>query len=480
MNDFNEPLVSNALSAEETSAQAESVIIRKAEPLFGASRNFTGPLSATMWAKIQKMNSAYPDTFNWGIYDEIYNRFGDEQPRGGVLFKTNLKLANHHSTCNKCHYAFEIDSYGRGCIHNCVFCYAKDQLSAHGFWNRPMPFPVDLSEVRKIFYTVFETNKPHKWRDVLEKRIPLRIGSMSDSFMWMDKKYKVTQELLKILSFYNYPHIIFTRSDLVADDEYLKLLKKDLVSIQFSISGGNEYLTRLIEPGAPSVSKRLKALSKLADAGFWTTVRINPMFPIHPDGYYSDPKYVIERFGSLEKAPKLELFDWDFVQQLKEAKVPSLLAGFVRLSPKAINSLSSATGVDIKSFFRPELLKGLGDKKYSDPEIAYYYKKLQNECSKNGIRFSTCYIGNGEKDYYQYQEHWANKSDCCDAKGNVSSFQNSSQSIPWSTRIKHAPSKENALLSQDQEQAMEIKYAAVTPGLRTQLKLVSHEKKDQF
>jgi DNA repair photolyase len=456
----------------------------KAEPtitsLFSSDRHFSGPISGAMWEKLQKMNSAYPDTFNWGIYDEIYNRFGEKQPRGGVTFKTNLKIANHHSTCSKCHYAFEIDSYGRGCVHNCVFCYAKDQLSTHGFWNRPMPFPVDLSEVRKIFFTVFETNKPSKWREILENRVPLRLGSMSDSFMWMDKKYKITQELLKILDFYNYPHIIFTRSDLVADDEYLKILNRDLVSIQFSISGGNEYLTRLIEPGAPSVSKRLKALCKLADEGYWTTVRINPMFPIYPDGYYTDPKSIIERFGSEESAPKLELFDWSFIQQLKEAKVPSLLAGFVRLSSKAINSLSSATGVDIKSFYKAEFLKGSGDKKYSDPEIAYYYKKLQNECSKNGIRFNTCYIGNGEKDYYQYQDLWSNKTDCCDAKGNVASFKKSSQSIPWSTRIKHSPNKEDALNSQKQEQEMEIKFSSITPGLRTNLKLVGNEQKKEI
>ena len=33
---------------------------------------------------------------------------------------------------------------------------------------------------------------------------------MSDAFMWMDKKYRVTLELLKILRFYHYPYLIFT------------------------------------------------------------------------------------------------------------------------------------------------------------------------------------------------------------------------------------------------------------------------------
>ena len=107
----------------------------------------------------------------------------------------------------------------------------------------------------------------------------------------------------------------------------------------------------------------------------------------------------------------------------------------MRLSPKAINSMSKSTGVNMKSFFLEENLKGRGDKKYSDPEIAKYYQIFKKACDDNGMRFSTCYIGNGEKDFYQYQDMWTNKKDCCDAIGNVKSFINTSQQIPWETRI---------------------------------------------
>jgi len=419
-----------------------------------------GPIEQKMRLSLDKMkDSKYPDTFDWSMYDKIAARYGDEQPRGSVVFNQTLKLVNYHTSCSKCHQAFELDTYGRGCIHNCVYCYAKDTLTVHGYWNRPMPFPVNMAEVRKHFYTVFETNKPSKWREILEKRIPLRIGSMSDSFMWMDRKYKVTQELLKILDFYKYPHIIFTRSDLVAHDDYLKLLNRDLVSVQMSICGGNQKLTDLIEPGAPDVPSRLKALKTLNEEGFWTTVRINPLFPTHPDGYFTDQESIKQRFGSRENCPTFELFDWEFISQLKEAKVPSLLAGFVRLSSQAVNNMTKETGIDFKSFFKPELLKEKGDKRYSDSEIAFYYKKMQIECAKNGIRFNTCYIGNGEKDYYQYQHLWDNRKDCCDAVGNVKAFTTTSQVVPWETRMKHAPCKDVALKSIESEKAMEEEYS---------------------
>jgi DNA repair photolyase len=405
------------------------------------ARSFNGPISGPMWKKVSSLNSSYPDTFDYGVYDKLYDYFGDNQPWRGVVFKTTFKLVNYHTSCTQCHYAFEIDTYGRGCIHDCVYCYAKEALSQHGFWNRPMPFPVDLSEVRKILYTVFETDKTSKWRSVLERRTPLRIGSMSDSFMRMDKKYGISKELLRLLSFYDYPYIVFTRGDVIADDDYLSLLRKDLASIQFSISGENERLTRLLEPAAPSVAKRLGALKTLADAGLWTSVRINPLFPKYPDGYFTNRKAIIERFGSKEAIPTLNLLDIDnletFFGQLKDARVPSIVVGFVRLSSTAIKAMSKSLGTDVSLFFSPENLQIKGDKKYSDSEIAFYYKKIQSAAETSGIRFNTCYIGNGEKDYYQYQNLWSNKADCCDARGNVQKFLSSSQEIPWDVREKH-------------------------------------------
>lgn len=417
------------------------------------STRIIGPIEAEMRQTIGKLvGCRYPDHFDWSVYDKLAAKFS-ETPRGGVVFNTTFKLVNHHTSCNKCHYAFEIDSYGRGCFHNCVYCYAKDQLTSHGFWNRPQPFPVNLATIRKVFYTVFETDKSNTWRSIMERRIPIRVGSMSDSFMWLDTKYGVTKELLKIFKFYKYPYIIFTRSDLVAHDDYLALLDKKLCSVQFSIAGNNNRFTRIIEPGAPSYDRRLKALRKLADAGFWTTVRINPLFPKYPDGYYTDSLSIADRFGDRKKCPTLPFYDDQFIGELADAGVPSVLAGFVRLSNTAINNLSKVSGVDVKSFYKPELYEARGDKRYSDTEIAHYYRMLLRDCQQHKIRFNTCYIGNGIKDYFQYQDLWSNKGDCCDAQGQVQAFRGATcQDIPWSERRRHAPCKTDA----DQSQKMEV------------------------
>jgi hypothetical protein len=220
------------------------------------------PVYDALVAEAEKLDSLskYKCEFDYAAYKGLELRYLDKPIRGGITLKTAFRLVNSHATCQQCLYAFEIDTYGRGCIHECVYCYAKAELTVHGYWNTPIPVPVDLNEIRKVFYTVFETDKKNKWREVLEKRIPLRIGSMSDSFMWMDQKYKVTQELLKILKHYNYPYIIFTRSDLVAHDDYIKLLDPKIGAVQFSMSSINDELIKKIEPGAPSAKRRLKAL----------------------------------------------------------------------------------------------------------------------------------------------------------------------------------------------------------------------------
>ena len=114
---------------------------------------------------------------------------------------------------------------------------------------------------------------------------------MSDSFMFMDKKYGVTKEFLRILSHYKYPYVIFTRSDLISHDDYLELIDKRFAAIQISISSTNDELNKRIEPGAPSAQRRMRALERINKHGFWTTVRMNPFFPIRPDGYFTNPNF---------------------------------------------------------------------------------------------------------------------------------------------------------------------------------------------
>ena len=382
--------------------------------------------------------SKYKSEFDYSAYKSLELRYKDKPIRGGITLKTAFRLVNSHATCQQCLYAFEIDTYGRGCIHECVYCYAKAELTVHGYWNNPIPVPVDINEIRKVFYTVFETDKKSKWREVLEKRIPIRIGSMSDSFMWMDQKYKVTQELLKILKHYNYPYIVFTRSDLVAHDEYLKLLDPKIGSVQFSMSSVNDEMIKKIEPGAPSAKRRLKALQKLNENGIWTTVRINPLFPIYPDGYFTDPN-----FKWAGEVPKFAYSSFEMIDALAEHKVPAVLAGFVRLSSFAVNNIERTSGINLRDFYRKDIVnKSKRDFHFTDREIRYYYEQIKARCQAKAMEFTTCYIGNGEDHFWKDQDLWSNKKDCCNVKSKVAAFKTDARELPFQTRLKYTNHKD--------------------------------------
>lgn len=411
---------------------------RKAIPTLPIEDNL--PISKKILLEADKLNklSKYRSQFDYSVYLDLEKRFSKDPIRGGFVFKSPFKIVNSHSTCQQCLYAFEIDTYGRGCSFNCAYCYARAELTVHGYWNNPIPVPVDINEIRKIFYTVFETDKKNRYRSVFERRIPLRIGSMSDSFMLSDNKYGVTKELLRILNFYRYPFIVFTRSDLVSHTEYLELLNPKLASVQMSISSTNEELNKKLEPGAPSALRRLLALQRLAEAGIWTTVRVNPLFPMYPDGYFTDPNFSWDG-----EVPKFEYSSFGMVKTFAEYKVPSILVGFTRLSAIALNNIQKATGIDLRVFYkRDTVYKSRRDWHYSSSEMRHYYEVFQRECKNYGIQFTTCYIGNGEDAFWEHQDLWSNKKDCCNAKDRVDAFKADSRQIPFSERLKFTNHKE--------------------------------------
>jgi len=100
-----------------------------------------------------------------------------------------------------------------------------------------------------------------------------------DPFIWSDAKYSISKNLL--LKHKGKPLTINTRSDLIAHDDYMDALditnhKINMHILSAQDQGNDLYkATRHLEPGAPSLGRRLKAIKKLADAGFKVTVMVD-------------------------------------------------------------------------------------------------------------------------------------------------------------------------------------------------------------
>jgi hypothetical protein len=106
-------------------------------------------------------------------------------------------------------------------------------------------------------------------KGVLGKEVP---KGGSDPFMWMDTRYGVTRKLLEKNK--DAPLTINTRSDLIAHDDYMKLLNKSKHKINIHLLGDLDVsrLSSFMEPGAPSIRRRLDAAKKLQEAGFDVTI----------------------------------------------------------------------------------------------------------------------------------------------------------------------------------------------------------------
>ena len=171
---------------------------------------------------------------------------------------------------NKCHYPTRLDTYGCGCLHDCKYCYAKSLLDFRKMWIPTNPSVADINKIKRKIAK-------------LPKDVPaIRLGGMTDCFQSIEKVHRVTYETIKTLNENRIPYLIVTKSAIVADDEYVEILDKDLAHIQITVTTTDDELSKTYEK-ASAPSKRIKAIEKLHAAGFDVALRLSPYIPEYVD-----------------------------------------------------------------------------------------------------------------------------------------------------------------------------------------------------
>lgn len=169
---------------------------------------------------------------------------------------------------NKCHYPTRLDTYGCGCQHDCSYCYAKSLLDFRNLWDSKNPSVANIDKIRAKIKS-------------LSDDIPvIRLGGMTDCFQPIEKSQKVTYETVKALNEKKQEYLIVTKSDMVADDDYIAILDRNLAHIQITITVFNDDLYKKLDFEKATVpSKRIKAVEKLYKLGFDVQVRLSPFIP---------------------------------------------------------------------------------------------------------------------------------------------------------------------------------------------------------
>lgn len=347
--------------------------------------------------------------------------------------ENGIQLINRFSGCENCHTGFQFDTYLEGCTHDCLYCYAKKSGEDSNKWNNPSPKPVDLTYLWYQLYLTFEEKSSNHFLNIfLEKKVPIRIGSLSDAFIPIERRLKITYELIKILNYYHYPYLFVTRSSLISKEEYLEILDPKLASVHISIPSLDEEKTRSLEPGAPSPRERLQTLKILKSNNIWVTARINPLFPSFSDEYLT----LGNRWD--EDRAEFKFFSLDLISEIAKTGCTSILAGFVTLDKGTLDEVSRL----LKFPFRTLMTNSVGTEafKFGQEEIRKYYVLISEQCKKYGIDFSTCYLGQNDEQFYSNQDLWSNTKDCCNSVDKVEGHKSTMLSI---SRFKYIDSDQS-------------------------------------
>lgn len=164
-----------------------------------------------------------------------------------------------------------------GCLFGCSYCYAA-QIAR---WKHPGEEWGTYLDVKMNAPELLKKELQVKGKRLKTKNFgSVFFSSVTDPYVGMEAKYKLTRRCLEVLADFGYEGVINvqTKSPLVTRDiDILKRLKH--VSVGCTVTTLDDAVSRFFEGNAPPVSKRVEALKTLHDQGISTYAFVGPILP---------------------------------------------------------------------------------------------------------------------------------------------------------------------------------------------------------
>ena len=160
----------------------------------------------------------------------------------------------------------------RGCQHQCIYCDSRSECYQIDNFNHEVLIKANAIELLR--------------KELARKRNKGTIGtgSMNDPYMPLEREVNLTGRALEVIAQFRFPVHIVTKSDLVLRDlDTLCDIGRVYAAVSFTITTAHDELGHKLEPGAPLVSDRFKAMRVLADHGILTGVTMMPILPFIED-----------------------------------------------------------------------------------------------------------------------------------------------------------------------------------------------------
>jgi DNA repair photolyase len=162
-----------------------------------------------------------------------------------------------------------------GCVHRCTFCYVRAfELRAD------RPFDSRYGTSIRVKVNVAEVLRRELARPSWQRE-GVAIGAATDPYQPAEGRYRLTRACLEALGEVSNPFSLITRGPLIVRDVDVlaEAARRAEVSVTFSVPTLDDEVWRRTEPGTAPPRQRLRALSRLVDAGIRVSVGLAPILP---------------------------------------------------------------------------------------------------------------------------------------------------------------------------------------------------------
>ncbi len=250
-----------------------------------------------------------------------------------------------------------------GCYHRCNYCYVQAEKYSKSK-------SIDTVEVKINIIDVLIK----QLGNLLNKNLTgtIYLGTSSDPFQPVEKKYKISHKILSLLLEHTpYNVHIFTKSNLILDE--LELLKKfkERINISITVITTDEKLKNIFEPYSASIEERLNCMKELNLNNISCGCSIMPILP-----YITDTKENIENLFSALKQSLCSYVWWGYLT-LREniTKINK-----ISQKEKYISVLSQYFPNLIKYYerlYKNRILPNLTYQKFVDTRLKFFAKKYK-------------------------------------------------------------------------------------------------------
>lgn len=167
----------------------------------------------------------------------------------------------------------------RGCEHGCIYCFARP---SHAY----LGLSPGLDFETRLFYKADAAK-------LLEGELarprylpqPIMLGANTDPYQPIERRLRVTREVLEVLARCRHPVAVVTKGALIERDlDLLADLARDrLAIVSISVTTLDDELKRALEPRAASPAARLRLIERLSRAGIPVGVMAAPVIPAVTD-----------------------------------------------------------------------------------------------------------------------------------------------------------------------------------------------------